>query len=670
MTRHLTKSRFKLALECPKKLYYTQKKGEYADQQLDDPFLEALAEGGFQVGELAKCYYPGGHDITSLNYDESLLQTNKLLEKDNVVIFEAAFKFNNLFIRVDILEKKGNHIRLIEVKSKSFDGDDDSAFIGKKSQNLKPGWLPYLFDVAFQKYIINKAFPHYTVTAYLMLANKNQEASVDGLNQKFRLLKVNGRTQCEVHGDVSTAALGDKILIEEDVDDIVNNIHNGIFKAPFQNNKAFSDWVKQLAEAYGKDQPIYIPVHKDCGNCQFKCTPEDKVKGLKSGFEECWVKQTNLSEEDFNKPLIFELWKGSMGGKDLISNLIADNIFLLKDIKESYYEPKESRECISLSPTERRTLQIEKVINNDHTPFLDKEGLKQEMASWKFPLHFIDFETSAVAIPFNKGLKPYEGVAFQFSHHQVEKDGTISHKGQYLNVEPGKFTNFEFIRALKKELENDEGTIFRYADHENSYLNMIYRQLIKADHLKDRDELLAFIKSVTKSTGNSVEKWEGDRCMVDMLKVVKSYYYHPIMQGSNSIKVVLPAALNSSTYLQNKYSKTIYGKGKEIHSLNFDEQVWLQFKENEIMNPYKLLPKVFDEYDESMLNQLVTNDSLADGGAAMTAYAKMQFTEMSDREREAIANSLLKYCELDTLAMVMIYEYWREEIKCHINIKN
>jgi hypothetical protein len=48
--RLLTKSRFKLALECPTKLFYTGKK-EYPDKKIEDPFLEALAKGGFQVGE-------------------------------------------------------------------------------------------------------------------------------------------------------------------------------------------------------------------------------------------------------------------------------------------------------------------------------------------------------------------------------------------------------------------------------------------------------------------------------------------------------------------------------------------------------------------------------------------------------------------------------------------
>lgn len=46
----------------------------------------------------------------------------------------------------------------------------------------------------------------------------------------------------------------------------------------------------------------------------------------------------------------------------------------------------------------------------------------------------------------------------------------------------------------------------------------------------------------------------------------------------------------------------------------------------------------------------------------MTAYAKMQFTQISDKEKEALINGLFKYCELDTLAMVMIWEYWNSLI--------
>ncbi|MBT4360137.1 MAG: DUF2779 domain-containing protein, partial [Candidatus Marinimicrobia bacterium] len=96
--RYLTKSRFKSALECPTKLFYYSKP-EYANLMNDDDFMQALCEGGYQVGELAKYYFPGGYDIKSLGYKESLAETNELLEQENVIIYEAAIQYEHTFIR-------------------------------------------------------------------------------------------------------------------------------------------------------------------------------------------------------------------------------------------------------------------------------------------------------------------------------------------------------------------------------------------------------------------------------------------------------------------------------------------------------------------------------------------------------------------------------------------
>ena len=117
--RYLTKSLLKIACECETKLYYAKKK-DYANTQLDDAFLEALAEGGYQVAALAKCYYPEGIDLAEYKgYDEPLSETIELLKMDSVVIFEAAFKYDNLFTRTDIIVKNGSTIDLIEVKATS-----------------------------------------------------------------------------------------------------------------------------------------------------------------------------------------------------------------------------------------------------------------------------------------------------------------------------------------------------------------------------------------------------------------------------------------------------------------------------------------------------------------------------------------------------------------------
>ena len=66
--RYLTKSRFKLAVECPPNLFYTGKT-EYRNIKQEDAIVEMLAEGGFQVGELAKLMYPTGREIKSENHE-------------------------------------------------------------------------------------------------------------------------------------------------------------------------------------------------------------------------------------------------------------------------------------------------------------------------------------------------------------------------------------------------------------------------------------------------------------------------------------------------------------------------------------------------------------------------------------------------------------------------
>tara|TARA_B100001093_G_scaffold516478_1_gene595350 strand:+ start:395 stop:625 length:231 start_codon:yes stop_codon:yes gene_type:complete len=71
-----------------------------------------------------------------------------------------------------------------------------------------------------------------------------------------------------------------------------------------------------------------------------------------------------------------------------------------------------------------------------------------------------------------------------------------------------------------------------------------------------------------------------------------------------------------------------------------------------------MLPSFFNyishEEIETSLSQI---ENIEDGGAAITAYGKIQYTDMTKDEREKIGAALKRYCELDTLAMVMIYEY-------------
>ena len=155
--------------------------------------------------------------------------------------------------------------------------------------------------------------------------------------------------------------------------------------------------------------------------------------------------------------------------------------------------------------------------------------------------------------------------------------------------------------------------------------------------------------------------------MIDLLEVVKRCFYHPSMKGSNSIKVVLPAVLNTSSFIQQKYSKPIYGS--EIKSLTIPADkplAWITYEEDgvTVKNPYKLLPPV-SEYlgmDEATMEAIeeTAYKNIANGGAALTAYSELQFSD--EVKSEALAKALLRYCELDTMAMVFIWEYFYHEV--------
>ena len=215
-------------------------------------------------------------------------------------------------------------------------------------------------------------------------------------------------------------------------------------------------------------------------------------------------------------------------------------------------------------------------------------------------------------------------------------------------------------------MSDDNGSVFCYSNHENSCLNTICSQINdKAGEIPDAEELISFAETLTRSSSKAKQLRRGERCMVDLLELVKKIYYDPAMRGSNSIKQVLPAILNSSSWLQARYGQPIYGAQSKNHddvipSLNFKDKQWIVKENGRIKDPYLSLPRLFSELSVESETRITDIENVSDGGAALTAYAKLQFVEMDQNERSELKDALLRYCELDTLAMVMIVEGWRE----------
>ena len=644
----LTKSKFRLAMDCPTKLYYTGKK-EYANASLDDSFLATLADGGFQVGELARCYFPDGVRVQTQNHEEARI-TNELLARDNVVIFEAAFRHELFFVRADILVKRGDELELIEVKAKSCDFEEESGFLNKDG-TISLDFKRHVYDVAFQKFVVRKAFPDLEVKAFLMLADKTVHCPTDGLNQKFRLTRdETGRKIVAVSPELCADDLAPQILRKISVDASCEKI----FADVNEDGRSFEEMITLFANSHARDVKIAAPLTAGCKECEFRLLDGEADPHLKSGFRECWSETLNWQDADFTEPTVLDVWDFRRKDK-----LIAEGKIKMSSLSIDDIAPKADKKS-GLSGSQRQWLQVEKVRNRDESPWIDIDNLRREMELWTFPLHFIDFETSSPAIPFKRGRRPYEGVAFQFSHHIVEENGRVAYRGEFLSAVSDTFPNYDLVRMLKLQLETDSGSVFRYHNHENTFLNLIYRQL-RADtsEISDREELCEFIKAITKSTKDSAEQWEGERNMIDLHALVKRYFYSPATNGSISIKYVLPAILDSSDFLKQKYSQPIYGAAGGIPSPNFTDHRWVEFENGKVRDPYKLLPKLFTDESERDYEIISAIDRIKDGGAALTAYSKLQLQEMSEGERTAIEQALLKYCELDTLAMVMIYEAWR-----------
>jgi hypothetical protein len=644
--RYLTKSRFKMAVECPRKLYYTGKKDVYRDTKDEDTFLQALAEGGFQVGELAKCLYPDGTEVLPKGNKEALAETAEWLKRENITLFEPAIAHGAYLVRVDVLIKTGNSIKLVEVKAKSIKSDDHQI---EGRGGLKSAFKPYIEDIAFQKYVVGLAYPECYITSYLLMPDKTRTAVIDKMNQLFKIKKVGSESELVTEPAAHDLTFDQSLLHEFNVDHYVDLVHRHGLNFP-NGTGSMEEMAAIWAKAYAEDVAILAPIGAQCASCEFTAAPNDR---LRSGFRECWMEANGWSDDDFTAPTLLDLW--NYRGKQKLMDIGVRHLAEVaqKDLK---YAPSD----YGLSNSERQWMQIQWSAGDVPQEyksagfFLDQDYMAQEMDSWRYPLNFIDFETSTTALPFHVGMNPYESVAFQFSHHTLAKDGSLKHANEFLLAEAGQFPNYEFARALQVALSENDGSVFMWSSHENTILSHIITQLnTRSDAPEDKAELTAFLETLIK---------DGKRAMVDLKIIAQKGYFHPSTNGGNSIKKVLPAVLESSAFLRERYSKPIYGAENGIPSLNFRNMTW--WKEDAqgfVQDPYDALKN--NEVEDQSAAAINRDDlEIAAGGEASMAYGRLQFETLPTETQTSIKDKLFRYCELDTLAMAMIVEAWKAEL--------
>ena len=149
--------------------------------------------------------------------------------------------------------------------------------------------------------------------------------------------------------------------------------------------------------------------------------------------------------------------------------------------------------------------------------------LHGQMAPIEPPVHYLDFETFAPAIPRFIGTRTYDAIPFLFSVH-IERDGQTPVHIDYLHEgsdDPRPQLAQRLIDAL-----GQQGSICTYS----SYERQVLRGLGAA--LPEKAAALGAIEAR----------------LFDLLPVVRNNYYHPEFRGSFSIKNVLPAMVPASGY--------------------------------------------------------------------------------------------------------------------------
>ena len=642
--RYLTKSRFTTAITCPAKLAYLDDPS-FANANSDSEFLQALADGGHQIGAFAKCLFPDGIEIDAVGHDAQVEQTKDLLAGDDVVLFEAAIRVGRLFVRVDLLRKRGTTIELYEVKAKGFDSrEGDQQIIGKRG-GITSEFKPYLYDVAFQRHVLRRAFPGATIISYLVMPDQAIICPEPQLAQRLRIQRTGPRNvHIDIDASLRDGALARQILHVLPVDAFLDVLINSPLEAGGYA-WAFDEGVAEL-EAHIDGPAFGARVGAHCKVCEFCATAANLKHGLRDGRSECWAAQFRLPTAAYARGTVFDLNNFRGAAAVILSGKIVLPDLEPEDVK---YKPEAGK----ISTSHRQWLQCEESRDVVVHPVVIADALATKFAALVYPLHFIDFETATPALPFHAGCRPYEQLFFQFSHHRLDQEGQIAHTTQHLDSRPGIFPNFDAVRALAEAIGTDDGSVIHWWSHERMVLKQVRAQLLaSAWPPDDRDALVAFIDSLVGIQENSGR-------LVDLgLHVTHPLVFLPGTKGSSSIKKVLPAILGASEMLQARYGAPVYGATGQTASLNFRDQAWVRFDERgRVCDPYSLLAGRFNDAELDELEDAEENSpAVANGGAAMVAYSLLQGDLLDVAARDKLTRQLFRYCELDTLAMVMVFE--------------
>lgn len=255
---------------------------------------------------------------------------------------------------------------------------------------------------------------------------------------------------------------------------------------------------------------------------------------------------------------IYNVLRGSK-----LERLLAEDIVEISDIPDDY------------NVTDREAIAINSYKNDSVN--IDKNGINDFLGSLVYPLYYLDYETIFPAVPLFDNSKPYQQIPFQFSLHIQDQPGGEFQHIEFLHTDNGD-PREAFVQALIRNC-GEKGSV------------VVYNQ--------------AFESTRNRELGHTFPQYKDELedinvRMVDLWAPFRSrYLYHSKMQGSASLKSVLPAFVPECSY---------------------------------------------DELE------------IGDGGSASLMYLSCIKDSIPAAEKEKIYDNLKAYCCMDTLAEVRLIE--------------
>jgi hypothetical protein len=223
---------------------------------------------------------------------------------------------------------------------------------------------------------------------------------------------------------------------------------------------------------------------------------------------------------------------------------------------------------------ENQRLQVE--CDRSQSLHIDRRSIQRFLEGIRSPLYFLDFETYAPAVPLYRNSRPYQKIPFQYSLHLKKGEKSELEHYEFFGM-PHEDPRRELIARLLGNI-GKEGDVIVY----NKKFEIHILEELKRDFPEFEDELKGIIMRIKDL----------------MLPFEKRYYYSPEMQGSYSIKAVLPVLVPGLDY---------------------------------------------------------SDLAIAEGNSAMYAFEQM-LDETSESAIKETRRNLLEYCKRDTLAMVKVLE--------------